>query len=335
MFVIEHPIPYAPVADSEANVLAEWNAVYDAHNEVASIMLEKGLRGVRKAETRAPLFVRGQWCSVASGSYWKVFTGLWNFSSKKWVLIFLSAIPSKRVKHNLDFTYLWHFRLAHISKKRIGKLNMMSFLKSTDNESFDQCVSCLSGKMTRKSFPRRHERATDLLGLIHTNDYALESARILNMVPTKKVDKTPYELWYGKVPNLSYLKETMGYYFYFSPENKIVVPRYVEFLKKNLLYMEVSGRAGKLKEIQDEDTWPSEITSEITIEVEGFKPPHEEEALVCRSVRTHEAPERLCLDVEVEEHSLGDLNEPANYKAAMLDPESNKWLVVYDAEMNP
>ncbi|GKF31794.1 retrotransposon protein, putative, ty1-copia subclass [Tanacetum coccineum] len=38
-------------------------------------------------------------------------------------------------------------------------------------------------------------------------DYALESAtRILNMVLTKKVDKTSYELWYGKVPNLSYLK---------------------------------------------------------------------------------------------------------------------------------
>ncbi|GJR49191.1 retrotransposon protein, putative, ty1-copia subclass [Tanacetum coccineum] len=82
-------------------------------------------------------------------------------------------------------------------------------------------------------------------------DYALESAiRILNMVPTKKVDKTPYEIWHGKVPNLSYLKvwgceayvkrdsadklqqrsvkcifvgypkETMGYSFYFPPENK-------------------------------------------------------------------------------------------------------------------
>ncbi|GKG04203.1 hypothetical protein Tco_0314590 [Tanacetum coccineum] len=38
-------------------------------------------------------------------------------------------------------------------------------------------------------------------------DYALEFvARILNMVPTKKVDNTLYELWYGKVPNLSYLK---------------------------------------------------------------------------------------------------------------------------------
>ncbi|GKF56522.1 hypothetical protein Tco_0166862, partial [Tanacetum coccineum] len=123
-------------------------------------------------------------------------------------------------------------------------------------------------------------------------DYALESvARILNMVPTKKVDKTPYELWYEKVSNLSYLKvwgcealvkrdapdklqqgsvkcifigypkETMGYYF--PPENKIVVARYVEFLEKNLLSQEISGRAEELEEIQDEDTPPSENTSKI------------------------------------------------------------------------
>ncbi|GKA32921.1 retrotransposon protein, putative, ty1-copia subclass [Tanacetum coccineum] len=195
-------------------------------------------------------------------------------------------------------------------------------------------------------------------------DYALETtALILNMVLTKKVDKTPYELWYGKVPNLSYLKvwgcealvkrdtpdklqqrsvkcifigypkETMGYYFYFPPENKIVVARYAEFFEKNLLSQEVSGRAGELEEIQDEDTSPSEITSEIPMEVEGFEPPHEEEAPVCRSARTHQAPERLCLNVEVEEHSLGDLNEPANYKAAMLDSESNKWLDAMNAEM--
>ncbi|GKA39417.1 retrotransposon protein, putative, ty1-copia subclass [Tanacetum coccineum] len=239
-------------------------------------------------------------------------------------------VSTKRAKHNLDSTYLWHCRLAHISKKCIEKLQHEGLLKSTDDESFDQCVSCLSGKMTRKSFPHRPERATDLLGIIHTDvcgplrhvskqgasyfitftddysrygyvyllkhkhevfetfkvfknevenqlgktikalrsdrggeyisqefkdylkacgivqqltppytpqhngvserrnhtlldmvrsminlttlplsfwDYALESAtRILNMVPTKKVDKTPYELWYGKVPNLSYLK---------------------------------------------------------------------------------------------------------------------------------
>ncbi|GJS77923.1 retrotransposon protein, putative, ty1-copia subclass [Tanacetum coccineum] len=147
------------------------------------------------------------------------------------------------------------------------------------------------------------------------------------MVPTKKVDKTPYELWYGKVPNLSYLKvwgcealvkrdtpdkleqrsvkcifigypkETMGYYFYFPPENKIVV------------------------------------ASNIPQEVEGFEPPQEKVILIRRSERTHRAPNRLCLNVEVEEHSLGDLNEPTSYKAKMLDSESNKWIDAMNAEI--
>ncbi|GKA57693.1 hypothetical protein Tco_0756881 [Tanacetum coccineum] len=39
MLVIEQPIPPAPAVDFEANVLAKWNAVYDAHNEVACLML--------------------------------------------------------------------------------------------------------------------------------------------------------------------------------------------------------------------------------------------------------------------------------------------------------
>ncbi|GJT16137.1 zinc finger, CCHC-type containing protein [Tanacetum coccineum] len=133
-------------------------------------------------------------------------------------------------------------------------------------------------------------------------DYALESAtRILNMVPTKKVDKTPYELWYGKVPNLSYLKSRNA-----------------------------ERRAVDLEEIQEEeDTTPSENTSNIPQEVKGFEPPQppqEEVIPIRRSKRTHRAPNRLCLNVEVEEHSLGDLNEPTSYKAAMLDSESNKWI---------
>nr|GEY72624.1 hypothetical protein [Tanacetum cinerariifolium] len=297
-------------------------------------------------------------------------------------VIYFNAIP--RGKHNLDSTYLWHCRLALISKKHIGKKQHDGLLKSTDVESFDQCVSCLSGKMTRKSFPHRPERVTDLLGLIHTDvygplrhvsrqenqfrqtikalrsdrggkyisqefkdylkayaivqqltlpytpqhngDYAIEAvARILNMVPTKKFDKIPYELWIHKGND--------GLLFLLPPENKIVVARYAEFFKKNILSQGVSGRAGDLKEIQNKDTSPSEITSEVPIEVEGFEPPHEEEAPVCRSERPHRAPNRLCLNVEVEEHNLGDLNEPTNYKATMLDPKSNKWLDAMNAEM--
>ncbi|GKF09718.1 retrotransposon protein, putative, ty1-copia subclass, partial [Tanacetum coccineum] len=41
MFVIEQPIPPAPVAYSAANVLAKWNAIYDPYNEVACLMLGK------------------------------------------------------------------------------------------------------------------------------------------------------------------------------------------------------------------------------------------------------------------------------------------------------
>ncbi|GJZ79491.1 retrotransposon protein, putative, ty1-copia subclass [Tanacetum coccineum] len=89
----------------------------------------------------------------------------------------------------------------------------------------------------------------------------------------------------------------------------------------------------ELEEIQDEDTSPSENTSEIPIEVKGFEPPQEEVVPVRRSARTHQAPDRLCLNVEVEEHSLWDLNESANYKAAILDPKSDKWLDAMNAEM--
>ncbi|GJX09969.1 retrotransposon protein, putative, ty1-copia subclass [Tanacetum coccineum] len=124
------------------------------------------------------------------------------------------------------------------------------------------------------------------------------------MVPTKKVDKTPYELWLPK--------GTMHYYFYFLLGNKIVVSRYAEFFEKNLISQEASGRPVELKEIQDKDTSSFDNTSEIPAEVEGFEPPQEEIAPV---------------------RSLRDLNKPANYKAALLDPESNKWLDAMNAEM--
>ncbi|GKD87426.1 retrotransposon protein, putative, ty1-copia subclass [Tanacetum coccineum] len=62
-------------------------------------------------------------------------------------------------------------------------------------------------------------------------DYALESvARILNMVPIKKALvkwDTPDKLQqrFVKCIFIRYPKEMMGYYFYFPPENNIVVVR--------------------------------------------------------------------------------------------------------------
>nr|GEW54944.1 hypothetical protein [Tanacetum cinerariifolium] len=88
-----------------------------------------------------------------------------------------------------------------------------------------------------------------------------------------------------------------------------------------------------LEEIQDKDASPFEITSKIPMDVEGFEPPQEEVIPIHRSVRTPQTPDHLCLNVEVEEHSLVDLNEPASYKVAMLDSDANKWIDAMNAEI--
>ncbi|GKF14292.1 retrotransposon protein, putative, ty1-copia subclass [Tanacetum coccineum] len=156
------------------------------------------------------------------------------------------SISNKRTKPNLDSSYLWHYRLAHINKKRIEKLQHDGLLKPTDNEPFDQCVSGMTIKAIRSDrggeyisqefkdylkaygivqqltppYTPQHNGVSErrnrtLLNMVRSMmslttlplsfwDYALESvARILNMALTKKVDKTPYKLWLGKVPNLS------------------------------------------------------------------------------------------------------------------------------------
>nr|GEX86501.1 hypothetical protein [Tanacetum cinerariifolium] len=48
--------------------------------------------------------------------------------------------------------------------------------------------------------------------------------------------------------------------------------------------------------------------------------------------RTCRTPDHMCLYVNAEEHELGDLGESANYKAALLDPESKKWLNAMNVE---
>ncbi|GKD38515.1 retrotransposon protein, putative, ty1-copia subclass [Tanacetum coccineum] len=187
-------------------------------------------------------------------------------------------------------------------------------------------------------------------------DYALESAaRILNMVPTKKVEKTPYEVWHGQAPKLSYLKvwgcETlvkrdtltkpdklepmsikrifvgypkviMGYFFYYPPENKVFVARNAEFFKNSLITQEASGSLEDLEIIQEEDTQPSINTSlHHDEDDQEIDEPQSDINPISRSTTTRRAPDRMCLHVDAEEHELGDLDEPANYKAALLDPE--------------
>ena len=75
----------------------------------------------------------------------------------------------KRERDNqLNKTYLWHCRLGHISEKRINKLHKEGYLDNYDYE-YETCESCLKGKMTKSPFIGSGERASELLGLIHTD----------------------------------------------------------------------------------------------------------------------------------------------------------------------
>ena len=84
--------------------------------------------------------------------------------------------------------------------------------------------------------------------------------------PSKSIETTPYELWFGKKPKLSfqhdklepksekcvfigYPKETVGYTFYHRSEGKTFVAKFGNFLEKEFLSKEVSGRKVELDEV--------------------------------------------------------------------------------------
>nr|GEU40545.1 hypothetical protein [Tanacetum cinerariifolium] len=147
-------------------------------------------------------------------------------------------------------------------------------------------------------------------------DYAIESTTcILNMVPTKKGYEVLVKCDTLTKPNkleprafkcifVGYSNEMIGYSFYYPPENKVFVTWNADFFENDVIDHEA-----KIDEPQSDTN------------------------LIHRSIRTRRAPDRLCLYIDAEEHELGDLGEPVNYKVALLDPKSDKWLNAMNVEM--
>nr|GEX75008.1 retrotransposon protein, putative, Ty1-copia subclass [Tanacetum cinerariifolium] len=276
------------------------------------------------------------------------------------------TITNKRAKINLDSSLLWHCRLGHISKKHIEKLQHDGLLNSIDIESFRKCVSCMSVKMARKSYSHQVERAKDLLRLIHTNvcgpfkimsrqgvsyfvtftnDFSCYGYVYLlkhkhEVFQTFKIFQKEIENQLGKtIKSLrsdrgGYPKKTMGYSFYSPFENKVFVARNAEFFESKLLDLKASGSVEDLELIPEEDTNPSVDTSlDHGEDDQEIDEPQSDINPIRKSSRTRHAPDRMCLYIDAEEHELGDLGEPANYKAALMDLESKKWLDAMNVEM--
>ena len=78
--------------------------------------------------------------------------------------------PLKRKRLiELSYTYLWHLRLGHINLDRISLLVKDGPLSSLKVEALPTCESCLEGKMTKRPFPLKGNRANDVLELIHSD----------------------------------------------------------------------------------------------------------------------------------------------------------------------
>ena len=128
--------------------------------------------------------------------------------------------------------------------------------------------------------------------------YALETAAFtLNRTPSKSVEMTPYELWFGKKPKLSFLKvwgcdtyvkrpqpdklepesekcvfighpkETIGYTFYHRSKGKIFVAKNGSFLEKEFISKEVSGRKVEILDVIVPSLKLESSTSEKTVPV--------------------------------------------------------------------
>nr|GEW89394.1 putative retrotransposon Ty1-copia subclass protein [Tanacetum cinerariifolium] len=117
----------------------------------------------------------------------------------------------------------------------------------------------------------------------------------------------------------------MGHSFYYPPGNKVLIARNAEVLENSLITQEASGSLEDLKIIQEEDTHSSIYTS-LNHEDDDLETDEPQSDIIptCRSTRTRHAPNCMCLYIDAEEYELGDLGELANYKVALLDPESVK-----------
>nr|GEU44613.1 hypothetical protein [Tanacetum cinerariifolium] len=215
------------------------------------------------------------------------------------------VISNKRAKINLDSSLLWHCRLRHISKKQIEKLQHDGLLNSIDIESLGKCVSCMSRKMARKPYSHQVERAKDLLGLMHTDvcgPFRIVSRQRANYFVTFTDDSGHY-----------------GYVYLLKHKHEVF-----ETFKgcETLVKRDTLTKPDKLDPRYFRCIFVGYPKETMRY---SFYSPSENKVFVAQNA---EFFENDLIDLKAR-----DLGEPANYKAALLDPESKKWLDAMNVEM--
>ncbi|KAI3509033.1 hypothetical protein L1887_24056 [Cichorium endivia] len=205
---------------------------------------------------------------------------------------------------------------------------------------------------------------------IHFWGYALETAaHILNLVPTKKLAKTPHEMWTGKVPSLAHIKvwgceafirrethdklvarsvtcvfigyhkQSFGYLFYRPSEDVVFVARQGVFRERELIFKEATGSTIDLEEIQESSNEETLEETRTQQEEEVHVGPTDNSLPLKRSSRVSMPPELYGFhittdgDTLVSDRTLVNLDEPASYKEAVAGPEAAKWKEPMDSKI--
>ncbi|KAL0434206.1 UNVERIFIED_CONTAM: hypothetical protein Slati_2754900 [Sesamum latifolium] len=176
--------------------------------------------------------------------------------------------------------------------------------------------------------------------------------KLLNIAPSKSVPQTPYEIWHGKPASYKYLrvwgspayvkrlvgdkldsrsslcrfigypKETAGYYYYNSIEQKVFVSKNAVFLEKGFPSDNRRDEA-LIEESSGEPPHDNTASFEPTVHTDGVP-------VFRRSTRESRVPERygfVGLTSQLD-------NDPKTYGEAMSDIDSDKWLDAMKSEMD-
>ncbi|KAJ9544735.1 hypothetical protein OSB04_024442 [Centaurea solstitialis] len=226
-----------------------------------------------------------------------------------------------------------HCRLGHINKKRIELLLKGGFLGTFDFKPFDNCESCLSGKMTNQPFNKDNERATDLLEIVHIDvcgpdhlvmrqeeDTERRNRTLLDMVRSMMCRSTlPISFW-------GHALETAAHILNRAPTKSVEKTPY-ELWKEKFLSSGNTRVDVDQQIVVEDNTTP---TVEPEIQHENVEPPSEpiEEVQtqdLRRSTRVRQEPGRYLGFLFSKDG--GDLNEPTSYGEAGSGSESEQQVV--------
>nr|GEU81434.1 hypothetical protein [Tanacetum cinerariifolium] len=234
------------------------------------------------------------------------------------------AISNKRAKINLDTSLLWHFRLGHISKKRIEKLQDNGLLNSIDIESLGKIVS-RQGANYFVTFTDEFSLYGYVYLLKHKHE-VFETFKVFQKEVENQLGKTiksPRSDRRGEYTSQEFLDHLKEHEIiaYNTPPNTPQHNGVSEKRNRTLLDM--------VRSMMSQTTLPKsfwDYALETTTRILNMVPTK-------KSSKTLRVLDRMCLYIDAEEHESGDLGKPDNYKATLLDPESKKWLDAMNVEM--